>query len=219
MNRKDVIIAVLATFCLTATLFLVLPTKSGTNAIDYDSWVDINGDGKINMYDIGYTAQRYGASGDPTRNVNVTNWPSQQPRSSYMIDERDLNISWSAGIIGAGGFSPPTVTLGYGKIFMHIAQLNWSYSTYNRTTVWLRAIRWVWSSTVPYDYNELASEQDFELNDTPLKLASYAEPGSNAWNAGCNFTVEAGGFYFALYVDSEIETGCVIVRVQLYLTN
>jgi hypothetical protein len=26
------------------------------------------------MYDIGYTAQRYGTQGEPTRNVTVTNW-------------------------------------------------------------------------------------------------------------------------------------------------
>jgi hypothetical protein len=218
MIRKDVIIAVLATFCLTTTLFLVLPTRSGSSAVGYDSWADINDDGKIDMRDIGYTAAMYGAFGVSTRNVNVTNWPSQQPRPSYTIDERDLNISWSTGILGAGWWSPPTETFSYGKIFIHIAQLDWSYSTYHRTTVWLRAIRWVWGNTVPYSYNELATEQDFELDNTPLNLTAYAEPGTSS-NTGCNFTVEAGGFYFVLYADSEIETGWVMVRAQLYLAD
>jgi hypothetical protein len=73
MNRKDFIIAILVTFCLTATLFIVLPTKSSPNVVDYDPMADINGDGKIDMYDIGYTAQRFGTSGDPTKNMNVMN--------------------------------------------------------------------------------------------------------------------------------------------------
>ena len=78
MIRRDVVIAILATFCLTATLLIVLPTRSSPRAGEYDSWADINEDGKINMYDIGYTAQKFGAAGDPTKNVNVTNWPSTQ---------------------------------------------------------------------------------------------------------------------------------------------
>jgi hypothetical protein len=72
--RKVVLIAILATFCLTATLFIVLPTRSSPSVVEYDPWADINDDGTINMYDIAYTAQRYGTSGDPTKNVNVTNW-------------------------------------------------------------------------------------------------------------------------------------------------
>jgi hypothetical protein len=75
MVRKDVIIAILATFFLSATLFIVLPTKSSPSAgPEYDPWADINDDGRINMYDIGYTAQRFGTSGDPTKNVTVINW-------------------------------------------------------------------------------------------------------------------------------------------------
>jgi hypothetical protein len=70
MMKRDLIIAVLVTFCLTATLFLVIPGRStGT----YDPWADINGDGKINMTDVGYVASLFGTKGDPTRNVTVTN--------------------------------------------------------------------------------------------------------------------------------------------------
>ena len=75
MIRKDFVIAILATLCLSATLFIALPTKSSPSpSPEYDPWADINDDGTINMYDIAYTAQRYGTSGDPTKNVNVTNW-------------------------------------------------------------------------------------------------------------------------------------------------
>ena len=66
MNKKDLTVAVLTTFILTVTLFSVLPTRSAPgSAPGYDFWADINGDGKINMYDISYTAQRFGATGEP----------------------------------------------------------------------------------------------------------------------------------------------------------
>ena len=61
--RKDFIFAVLTTFCLTVTLFSILPTRSAPGS--YDPWADINNDGKINMYDIGYVASRFMATGEP----------------------------------------------------------------------------------------------------------------------------------------------------------
>jgi len=94
MTRKDFIIAILATFCLTVTLFLVLPTKSSETSNEYDSWADINDDGKINMYDIGYTAQRYGASGDPTKNVNVVNWPVTNQQTVFSYQNESAMSKW-----------------------------------------------------------------------------------------------------------------------------
>lgn len=40
MNRKDLIIAVLATFCLTASVFMVFPTRSADDP-NWDPWADI----------------------------------------------------------------------------------------------------------------------------------------------------------------------------------
>jgi hypothetical protein len=80
MIKKDVIITVLTTFCLTATLFTVIPIRSG---LPYDPWADLRGpyadpdipEGTINMRDIGYIASMFMTSGDPTKNVTVTNLP------------------------------------------------------------------------------------------------------------------------------------------------
>ena len=69
-NKKDLIIAILATFCLTATLFTIIPTRSSTDR--YDPWVDINDDGQINLSDIYAVAKAYGSTGNPTKNVTVT---------------------------------------------------------------------------------------------------------------------------------------------------
>ena len=75
MIRKDVIVAVLATFCLTATLFMVTTSKSQSGVGEYNPWADYNGDGTIDIFDIVPGAVSFGSEGDPTKNVNVTNWP------------------------------------------------------------------------------------------------------------------------------------------------
>jgi hypothetical protein len=104
MMKRDLIIAVLATFCLTATLFLILPVRStGT----YDPWADFNGKGKINMLDVGYVASLFGTKGDPTRNVTVTNWPTSS----------DTSVWWSQ-TISTGLISPLYSAAGFG--YLHI---------------------------------------------------------------------------------------------------
>ena len=74
MFRKDLIIAVLLTFCIAVTLFGIIPT-SGQSPGDYDPWLDYNDDGTVNMRDVAASARAFGTSGDPTKNVNVMNWP------------------------------------------------------------------------------------------------------------------------------------------------
>jgi hypothetical protein len=65
-NKKDLMIAVLATFCLTSALFMIAPTRSqSTTGIEYDPWADINDDGKIDMRDIRFVAKLFGTYGDP----------------------------------------------------------------------------------------------------------------------------------------------------------
>jgi len=63
--KKDLIIAVLATFCLTATLFSIIPTKSSPDSGEYDPWVDITDDGKIDGKDIALVSKLFGTLGTP----------------------------------------------------------------------------------------------------------------------------------------------------------
>jgi len=73
-SKKDLIIAVVITFCLTATLFTIVPAKSG-NGSSYDPWKDLNDDGVVDSTDLGMLGTSWATTGDPTKNVNVTNWP------------------------------------------------------------------------------------------------------------------------------------------------
>jgi len=72
--RKDLILAMLGTFCLTVTLFTIIPIRSQTTP-EYDPWKDITDDGYIGIDDIVSVAESFGGLGDPTKNVTVTNWP------------------------------------------------------------------------------------------------------------------------------------------------
>jgi len=92
--KKDLIITVLATFCLVSTMFIVLP-RSAQNLVStasalsqYDPWCDINHDGKINILDVVAVTSRYGTTGDPALNISVTNWPTSH----------DVCVWWSQHI-------------------------------------------------------------------------------------------------------------------------
>jgi hypothetical protein len=76
VTKRVLIAAVLATFCLTATLFMIVPTRSQPSS--YDPWTDVNDDGTIDMADIAVSINSFMTSGDPTKPVNVTNWPTSQ---------------------------------------------------------------------------------------------------------------------------------------------
>lgn len=91
MIRKEALI-VLVTFCLTATLFSIIPV--GSQGIrEYDPWYDINDDGKIDLKDYYGVGLKYATSGDPTKNVNVTNWPQTQNVSVVnMPQSTDTNV-------------------------------------------------------------------------------------------------------------------------------
>ena len=89
MNKKDLIIAILATFCLTATLFVILPSRS---AEPYNPWGDVSGptigepDGTINMRDINYEILRFNTFGDTAKNVTVTNFPVKRTMNASLAD-------------------------------------------------------------------------------------------------------------------------------------
>jgi hypothetical protein len=91
--KKDLVIAVLATFCLTATIFMILPTKSATSY--YDPWADVSGptlgipDGRIDMRDIAYEVSHFGTFGTP---IDRSGYSSNTlPKPDY--DSGWLNIS------------------------------------------------------------------------------------------------------------------------------
>ena len=66
--KRDLIVTALLAFCLTATIFMVATSQSA----EYDPWADLNGDGRIDIFDVVGMTSRYAATGDPTKNVTIS---------------------------------------------------------------------------------------------------------------------------------------------------
>ena len=71
MIKRKYALAIVLVFCLTTALFIVASTG-------YDPWVDQDEDGDVDASDLNVLSQEYGTTGDPTKNVSVTNWPEPQ---------------------------------------------------------------------------------------------------------------------------------------------
>jgi len=77
---------ILTTALVTSMLFMATGTTTSrvdnklASGAEYDPWLDADDNGIINMLDLYYTAISYGATGDPTKNVNVTNWPTSHDK-------------------------------------------------------------------------------------------------------------------------------------------
>jgi len=131
VNKKDLIIAVLATFCLTATLFMTAPTMS---QMPYDPWLDTNDDGIIDIEEIYNAALAYGTMGDPTKNVNVTNFPIDE-QGNLKVKIIHSTQEWSVSIIqdypGANWFT--NTTRGYRQISFCV----WANDTCTISVQWL----------------------------------------------------------------------------------
>ena len=102
--RKDLIVVALATFCLTATLFMVVLTRSADDP-NWDPWVDIKEDGTVDIYDAITLANAYGTSGDTTKNVTVTNWPP-----------RFLNVTLADNLVIEGSYEFEADVAGYSRV-------------------------------------------------------------------------------------------------------
>ena len=77
MNWKNYLVAVLLCSMILALAFI---QNSGSQTTSqYDPWVDLNDDGYINAKDAVILGAAFGTTGDPTKNVNVTNWPQDRP--------------------------------------------------------------------------------------------------------------------------------------------
>jgi hypothetical protein len=86
-------------------LALTFIQNSGSQASkQYDPWMDINDDGRIDMRDITQLCLNFMATGDPTKNVNVTNWLPQRPKVLlYGVWDLIWNSTGSVPVLRSGG--------------------------------------------------------------------------------------------------------------------
>jgi hypothetical protein len=89
---KKYLLAILLSSMILALVFCL--NVGSQTTMPYDPWADINDDGIIDIYDLVNMANKYGATGDPTKNVTVTNWPIA---TNYLTVT--LNVSGSGGTL------------------------------------------------------------------------------------------------------------------------
>jgi hypothetical protein len=211
--KKDLIIAVLSTFCLTSALFMVLSTKSSSGIGEYDPWIDPNDDGAINYLDGILLGAIWGTTGDPTRNVNITNW---QPK--YRIDSCEhINFSWTDWglFMGVNHSLPVGHTEGYSRLSLQITLEKWKLGPY-WTSVWLDYIAWFIEKPVgsfgcfPYyvPIKDTANATVY-MNQGWYDVVSVSKP------------IEVSAPFYDLHfrVQPQCEEGWVVMNIYMYLRN
>ena len=212
-SKKDLIIAVLITFCLTATLFTIIPTRSEQGS-SYDPWKDLNDDGVVDSTDLGMLGTSWATTGDPTKNVNVTNWPIQQPEPSWKVEVLNVNVSlyknveyptWST-IIYCGGYSRAIV-------YFSVSQA--SGSTYNAYWyIYLCYVGWGTSAIYVGDmgYTQLSKDTLRWTYDPITHTATEPE-------AAYEFKTMGPYCSFCLVGNATGADGWAEVNVRVYLRN
>lgn len=73
MNRRQFAVSTL--LALVLLILVSIPMAHQENGDTYDPWLDYNEDGVIDANELYLIGQSYGTLGDPTKNVNVMNFP------------------------------------------------------------------------------------------------------------------------------------------------
>ena len=97
ITKKDLIVSILCTFCLTTVLLTMMPVQSA----EWDPWTDVTEDGRINVLDLIKVAGNLGTMGDTTKNVNVMNWPEANQQTVFY----GQTTSYNSQFYNASGFS------------------------------------------------------------------------------------------------------------------
>ncbi|MGB9694165.1 MAG: hypothetical protein ACPLYF_04915 [Fervidobacterium sp.] len=225
-SKKDLIIAVLATFCLTATLFTVVPIRS-QNTGGYDPWKDLNDDGVIDSTDLGMLGTSWATTGDPTKNVNVTNWPTQQPEPSWKIVQayqclrQYINVSWDSYGKGWADGTDWMFSGGYSKMFVYFNAINISHTqSTDVTKITLSCINWGIKkpdgSWMSYCFDHLG---EYLMNYTVIGIigTSYNDYDPHYYPA-----IEVKGPWVGLafgIISSTQPEGWVLLEVYVYFRN
>jgi hypothetical protein len=114
IDKKKLIIPVFIILCLTVAVFPNVISSQPPEATEYDPWIDYNDDGKIGHKDLLQFAATYGSSGDPTKKVEVTNWPISRDVPVYYNNHLTPGTTLYGGLYSASGFGHLHV-LAYGR--------------------------------------------------------------------------------------------------------
>jgi hypothetical protein len=193
VTRKDLVIAVLATFCLTATLFLIMPTRSSPQG--YVPQLDTNHDGVINILDIAAVAKAYNPTNtgnDPTENVNVTNWPTTGI-NDYDVVELSANFTSNSETVPNAFFCG-----GYSRFSILLYPTTWDIGLNNNITIYIYGL--FWFDNVGQRFESASFEK---LNINAFNITVY----SGGYNSPISYMIETKAPYCALLLSKVIPFG------------
>jgi hypothetical protein len=213
--RKDVVIAILITFCFTVSVLMVIPIRSANSP--YDPWLDYYHTGKIGLQDLVALANAYGTTGDPTCNVNVTNWP--QNSESVQIDV--LNCSWINGY----GYTLPSAAVevaGFSRAYLYIRPDSSLQASQGSYTVDVRVAQVYWEgSTVNGSF--LSYEvPDYTTNhiNVEVRNGQPVQPTWQQFDSSSGLDIKGPYLQAMLYCNTTApSSGWVIMDVFAYLRN
>jgi hypothetical protein len=202
ITRKHLLLAIAATCLVTMFLISIVPIRSQT-AGQYDPWLDVNDDGKIDGKDIALPSLSFGTAGDPTKPVNVTTIPAA-------TIEQDLNVS--RGSFQSNIFS----TEGYDRLFVSAAITDISNHSSIYTGVYLFGAYWYWgvvNGTYMKTYDPVDPNEQLRVdwyNSSHIPISSYESS---------EFAVKAPqcSLYFNV-TTSLLDWTWILIRVSVYLT-
>lgn len=105
VTKKDLVIAVLTTFCLTSTLFMI--ERAISSGSQYDPWKDVNDDGSINIIDISMVAKLFGTTGTPINKTQMLDLAAIEARVAALETRAQVLESKTAALEGKTGLPPP----------------------------------------------------------------------------------------------------------------
>ena len=82
---------IFASACVLLALTLLVRISSSAA---YDPWVDLDESGDINIFDVVTLAGSYQTTGDPTKNVNVLNWPVTNQQTVWYNRDSSATSGW-----------------------------------------------------------------------------------------------------------------------------
>jgi hypothetical protein len=89
INTSIIVNTILALIILSSILFVGLTSSQPS----YDPWLDVTDDGYGGIDDIVSTAEHFGASGDPTKLCNITNWPTDTFTTIWWFEPVSTSIA------------------------------------------------------------------------------------------------------------------------------
>jgi hypothetical protein len=190
-----------------AALLLFTPFLVGlTSSAPYDPWNDLDEDGKISIFDVVKIATTYGTTGDPAKNVTVTNWPS----SHYDAQPQYRNLSWS----NYDSYEYlPVVCGGFSRMLVYATVDSAVYGTYS-VNVSLYAITWA-PGGLPAYYEYTPDYLNFtaEISGSGIYVPVQDVDDSHA------ITVKSSTCILCVYINADVASGWINLRVNPYLRN